>query len=297
MKSGRGPAGTLKLALFGHPVGHSRSAELFAAAQEAGAPALSYEPVDVPPESLESTLRDLRAGRWDGANVTVPHKIAVAASVDELAPDAERSGAVNVLVRRGDRLAGDNTDGRGFVQALVAWRPEATVRRALILGSGGAARGVAVALVASGTRVDVVRRAPARLDPRWEGLAARAWSWDDPRLPEIVAIADLIVQATPLGTAPDLDARPPLSAAALGAIDARHLVVDLIYNPWQTAFLRACRERGTRALNGWPMLVHQAAAALCLWTDDPAAGQVVVEGARRLEKRDPTRGQGSGRRE
>ena len=154
----------MRIALFGHPVGHSRSKDLFDALAAAGGPRVEYEPVDVPPERFGEALARLRDGEWDGANVTVPHKRAAAAAADLLEPFAARCGAVNVLARRGGgALVGANTDGLGFLDALSLFDVPATRelaggaatagrdaasraaaggaagKRALVLGAGGAA--------------------------------------------------------------------------------------------------------------------------------------------------------------
>ncbi|RMF75064.1 MAG: hypothetical protein D6738_04680 [Acidobacteria bacterium] len=281
----------LRLALFGHPVGHSRSRDLFETIARLGGPEIRYEPVDVRPRELATALARLAAGAWDGANVTVPHKRAAWRLCGRLAGDARQAGAVNVLVRAGDgTLVGHNTDGTGFLAALdgvpVA-RDRGAHRRAALLGSGGAAAGVGVALAARGVRLLVVSRAPGRIAAPLDRLADQALGWDDPALAEAVRGCDLVVQATPLGTAGGAEgpADVPLPDAALGP---DQLVVDLVYNPWQTPFLRRARAAGACAINGWPMLVHQAAQALDLWLGEGHA-RWVHEAAAELETRDPRR--------
>lgn len=280
-----------RIALFGHPVSHSRSKDLFAALRAPGLPAVEYEPIDVPPGLLPSYLDRLRGGEWRAANVTVPHKLDAASLCDELDPRAVAAGAVNALLVTGDgRLLGTNTDGDGFIDGLEALGvgngSGPRFGSAVVLGSGGAARGVAAALAARGTRPFVVAREPTRVDPDLAGLARGIWSWTMPGLAEAVRAADLIVQTTPLGTAPDVARMVPLAATALGAGQA---VVDLVYNPWQTRFLSVARAQGALGLNGWPMLVHQAAHALEFWMG-PGLRGALVDAAGRVETRDPRRG-------
>ena len=303
----------MKIALFGHPVGHSRSKDLFDALAAAGGPRVEYEPVDVPPERFGEALARLRDGEWDGANVTVPHKRAAAAAADLLEPFAARCGAANVLARRGGgALVGANTDGLGFLDALSlldAPAPRAlaggaaasrglagsaaasrglaggaAANRALVLGAGGAAAAVVAALVETGHAVALATRDPQRAR-RDVPLAAEALAWDDPRLPAVAGAAGLVVQATPLGTAPRVDEAPPFDPAWF-APGAR--AVDLIYNPWETRWLRLARARGVAALNGWPMLVRQAARSLAFWGLGEAA-EALVEASTTLEPRDPRR--------
>ncbi|RMG49276.1 MAG: shikimate dehydrogenase [Acidobacteria bacterium] len=277
----------LRIALFGHPVGHSRSAELFGALAAAGGPPVDYRPVDVPPGGLQEAFERLRAGEWDGANVTIPHKVEACRLADELDAAARAAGAANVLVRRAGRIAAANTDGAGFLDALRLFPELGSLRglSVLILGAGGAARGVAAALTAEGAEVTVVSRDPAKR-AAWAGhLARRVVGWDDPELASVTSSARLVVQATPLGMAPYESALPPLPLEAVGP---GHRAVDLVYEPWETPFLAAVRDRGAAAINGWPMLVHQAARAALLWGGPAAAGRLLAA-ARELEARDPFR--------
>lgn len=294
MIDGRGGGAAPRIALFGHPLGHSRSRELFDALAEAGGPRVEYEPVPVPPEALAAAVERLRGGAWDGANVTIPHKIAVTELVDRLDPEAERAGAANVLYSDpSGALAGANTDGVGFVGGLVEVGPRAfdsaslAGRWALVLGGGGAARGVCDALRGIGARMALVTRDPA-LRRGWQpGLVDELVPWSDrPRLREAVRRSWLVVQATPVGSAPDEHDCPDVPYDALGP---DHVVVDLVYNPWRTRFLEKAGERGCRTLNGWPMLVRQAAAALDLWIA-PGSGERLIEAAARLESRSPAGG-------
>ena len=299
----------MRIALFGHPLGHSRSKDLFDALAAAGGPRVEYEPVDVAPERFGEALARLRDGAWDGANVTAPHKRAAAAAADLLEPFAARCGAVNVLARRGvGALVGANTDGLGFLDALSLFDVPATRelaggaatagrdaasraaaggaagKRALVLGAGGAAVAVVAALVETGREVALATRDPERAR-RDVPLAAEALAWDDPRLPAVAGAAGLVVQATALGTAPRVGEAPPFDPAWF-APGAR--AVDLIYNPWETRWLRLARARGVAALNGWPMLVGQAARSLAFWGLGEAA-EALVEASTTVEPRDPLR--------
>lgn len=305
-----------RIALFGHPLGHSRSAELFGALARAGGPSVVYEPVSVREGQLEEALEQLRAGRWLGANVTIPHKRSVVAGVDRLEPAAQRAGAVNVLYREADgALVGANTDGIGFLAGLgeldLRERGEgngsgalsgaplddaprrfdaATLagRRVVVLGAGGAARGVCAALRQIGARIALVTRDPGDRAAEWvPELADEALAWDDAGgLSAALSRSALVVQATPVGMAPDDGAAPEIPYGALGP---DHVAVDLIYNPWRTRFLERAAATGARTLNGWPMLVQQAAAAAEIWLGEEA-GRRLAEAAHRVESRDPRAG-------
>jgi len=277
-----------RVVLFGGAVAHSRSGEIFCALAHVGGPAVEHEAIVSTPERLAADLDRLRQGEWDAAHVTVPLKVVAAGLADDLDLSARKSGVVNTLVRGADgRLTGFETDGAGFVRGLDAFPEEVRPgpgAPVVILGAGGAARAVANALSWTGSPVVVVSRDPQRAE--WiDKSGFKGVGWTDRRLAEEVARADLIVQATPVGMAPDVERQPPLPAAL---ITAGRRVVDLIYNPWQTRFLEQARRRGAAAINGWPMLVHQAALALTLWRD-ASAGALLLEAGRLVETRDPGR--------
>jgi shikimate dehydrogenase len=219
-----------------------------------------YVALRVKPGEVGAAMAGVRALGLVGLSVTMPHKAAVAAEMDELSTTATRLGAVNTVVRRGSELVGESTDGGGFLDALRAdhgWTPAG--RRCVVLGTGGAARAVILALGDEGAaRVSVVARRPeAAL-----AAAALAGSVGVAESVEAVADADLVVNATPVGmTGPDLPL--DLDPTRLGP---GQLIVDLIYNPPSTALLDAARAAGAAAVNGLGMLIHQAAHQSRLWT-------------------------------
>jgi shikimate dehydrogenase len=274
--------------LFGHPVKHSRSPEIYRALEKAGGPVVRYGLLDVSPGDLAAVVQELRAGRWDAAGVTVPHKRALFSMVDEVTDIASEAGTINCISRReGGRLIATNTDGPGFLRALHDFAPQLAVSglAVLILGTGGAACGAAASLRRLGARITMVSRAAAHRGALVPALADRIISWDDPALVEVAHESTLIVQATPIGMPPDIERMAPLPSEAFLT---RHLVVDMIYNPWETRFLATARERGARCLNGWPMLVYQAMDSLEFWLG-PGAGRDLPQAVRQIERRDPTR--------
>jgi len=219
-----------------------------------------YVALRVREEDLAGAIGGARALGLAGLSVTMPHKATVAAAMDELSATAARLGAVNTVVRRGSQLFGESTDGAGLLDALRAdhgWQPEG--RRCVVLGAGGAARAVVLALGEAGAaRVSVVaRRAGAgRAAAVLAGAVGVVASVD------AVADADLVVNATPVGmTGVDL----PLGLDP-GRLGPGQLVVDLIYSPPSTAMLDAARAAGAAAVNGLGMLIHQAAHQSRLWT-------------------------------
>ncbi|MCA1831541.1 MAG: shikimate dehydrogenase [Actinomycetota bacterium] len=259
------PKGTRVCCIIGWPVEHSLSPAMHNAAFRDAGLDWVYVPLPVPPDAVADAIAGIRALGISGANVTMPHKRSVIEHLDEVSDDAQRIGAVNVIVRAGDRLLGANTDGQGFLRFLER---EAGVQAAganiLLLGAGGAARAVGVALGDAGASVTIAARDGTSAAEACEAVGpdAKAVPFED--APSEAAAADVIVNATPLGTA---GLGTPIPAEA---IESRHLVVDLVYAPPVTPLIAAARARGARAHNGIGMLIDQAALAFELWTGTPA---------------------------
>ena len=266
--------------ILGYPLDHTLSPPMHNAAFAALGLDWAYVPWPVPPDRLGEAVRGLRAlANFAGANVTVPHKEAILPHVDELTAEARAVGAVNTIVRQGDRLTGHTTDGAGLLTDLaevLAFRPQGA--RIVIIGAGGAARAAAFALAAAGARrVAILNRSAARASalagdvgraiPATEAVAYPLHKYPDD---QILGSADLVLNATALG----LHAGDP-SPLDLAPCRPSTVAYDLVYNPPETGFLREARARGLRAANGLGMLVHQGAAAFALWTGRPAPGDVM----------------------
>ncbi len=261
-------------AVIGDPVDHSLSPVLHNAAFAALGLDWVYVAMPVPAGRVLPALAGVRALGIAGLSVTMPHKADAAVGVDRLSPTAERLGAVNTVTRRGEQLFGDSTDGEGFLAALrrdEGWEPAG--RRCVVLGAGGAARAVVLALAGAGARsVVVVGRRPLAVS----AAAALAGAAGSEGPVEAVDDADLIVNATPVGMGEvlRLDGSAVAPSLPLGLDPSRlgpgQLVVDVVYRPATTALMAAARASGARAANGLGMLLHQAALQLRLWTgEDP----------------------------
>jgi len=250
--------------IIGWPVTHSRSPRLHGFWLRRYGIDGAYVPLPVQPERFAEALRALPLLGFAGANVTVPHKEAALASVDRASREARHIGAVNTIVVAADgTLEGRNTDGFGFSEnlrdALPGW--SAVAGPAVLLGAGGAARAVAVALLDAGA--PEVRLAN-RTAERAERLAAdiggpiRVVGWDD----RTAALADasMLVNTTTLGMA----GQPPLDLP-LDRLPPTAVVNDIIYAPLETALLAAARRRGNPVVDGLGMLLHQARPAFCAW--------------------------------
>ena len=226
-----------------------------AAFAAAGLEGWTYELADVEPAALPLAVAGLRAADVAGANVTIPHKVAVAGLVDELDAQALKAGAVNTVVNNGGRLRGLNTDLQGVLAAVaeVGLEPGPALR-VLVLGAGGSARAVGAAL--AGCRLVFAARRPESADPPGEVVA---WA----RRGELARDSDLVVNATPLGREGER-ALEPADLPAAGA------VVDLVYREEGTPLLAMARAAGLRTADGWTVLVAQGAASFEAWTGRPA---------------------------
>ena len=267
------------LGILGYPLGHSLSPAMHNAALRERGIAGIYLPLEVPPPSLVGALEGLRHLPFRGANVTVPHKEAAFGLVDELAPSARKVGAVNTLQRRGGLLVGHNTDGAGFLASLAEADVDPAGRRVVILGAGGAARAVAVALVEAGA-VELVLinrhlpRAQALATELAKGGPVRAAGWE--AMEEELGRAELLVNATCVGMHPRAGESP---VEDLSALPPAAPVVDLVYNPRPTALLARARDLGHPVLDGLGMLVHQGALSFGIWFGEDGPVQVMRRAA------------------
>ena len=216
-----------------------------------------------------------------GFNCTIPHKVAVIEHLDALGESASVMGAVNCVVRRGDQLIGENTDGKGFLEAL---RPHADPRgkRVVVFGAGGAARAITVELALAGARSFViVNRGEARVTELVRLLVDRVkteaslvvWRGDF----EVPDATDIVVNATSIGLFPDTDARLALDVSTL---EPHMIVADVIPNPPRTRLVRDAEARGCKVIDGLEMLVHQGVIGIKHWTGidpDPAVMRNALE--------------------
>ena len=264
-------------AVIGDPVRHSLSPTLLNAAFAEAGLDWHFVALEVAAGRSDEALDAVRALGLAGLSVTMPHKAAVAAAVDHRAEQAEVLDAVNCVVVEGGRLVGHNTDGDGFLDGLrhdTGFDPAG--RSTVVIGAGGAARAVVLALARAGAaEVAVVNRTASRAEVA-AGLAGpvgRVVGSDE--LSDTVAAADLVVNATSVGMTDDGALPVDPESVAVGTV-----AVDLIYHPPETAWLAALRGRGIEAHNGLSMLVFQAAHAFRLWTGSEAPVAVMDAAAR-----------------
>lgn len=254
-----------RYAVIGHPVQHSRSPFIHARFAAQTGQSLVYTTIDATPERFEPAVREFIAAGGKGLNVTTPHKQAAWRLAGELTPRAQLAGAVNTLAIRDGVLLGDNTDGAGLVRDLVAnHHVDIAGQGILLLGAGGAARGVIAPLLdLQPAQLTIVNRDASRaraLVELFSGRgfrgAIRALGYDELRGPA----QDLVINATAASLAGEV---PPLPAAM---VDAHTTCYDLAYGRDGTSFTRWAQANGcTRAITGIGMLVEQAAESFALW--------------------------------
>lgn len=277
----------IALGLTGFPLAHSLSPRIHQAALEYCNLKGSYSIFPLAPDDkrgMENLLKRVRQGEITGLNVTIPHKQAVMAWLDELTPTARAIGAVNTIFMHAGKLTGENTDAPGFMADLRSLLVQRVLdhKDALILGAGGAARAVTYALLNDGWSVVIAARRPGQAGaliaqfPQYNARMNRV-DFNASALQEITADLSLVVNATPLGMSPDIERSPWPENLSLPPHAA---VYDLVYNPQETLFVRNARSAGLPAANGLGMLIEQAALAFEIWTgcSVPREKLAVVEG-------------------
>lgn len=244
-----------------------------------------YVACEVQPEAVAEAVAGLRALRFTGANVTIPHKEAVIPHVARLTERAEAIGAVNTLFWDEEgRLTGDNTDAAGFLQPLSGYAARLHKSRMLIFGAGGAARAATYALLTAHqpVRLTLAARTPSKA----EALAADLAAYDENGALAVVSLNEagpavresrLLVNATPLGMHPNVDDTPWVQTDDLSET---LLAYDLVYTPIETRFLKEAKQRGATPIGGLDMLIGQAAESYRRWTGrampEPAVRQALT---------------------
>ena len=248
--------------VIGDPIGHSRSPRLHGHWLTRYGIDGHYVPLRVSAADLDDTLRLLPRLGFAGINVTIPHKEGVFARADEATDRARAVGAANTLIFRAGRIHADNTDGIGFIENLrqgaPGWRAD---RPALVLGAGGAARGIVDALLSAGApQVTLANRTVARADALAAefGHPVSVVPWK--AIPTVMRSQGLLVNTTSLGMVGQLPLILDLEHLPLDA-----LVTDIVYTPLETPFLRAARIRGNPVVDGLGMLLHQAVPGFAAW--------------------------------
>ncbi len=268
---------------FANPAAENPTVAMMEAAFQHHGMDWRYINCEIHPDALGEAVRGARAMGWRGFNCSVPHKVAVIEHLDGLGQSAEIMQAVNTIVRHGDRLIGENTDGQGFVKAMREVC-DPLGKSVVLFGAGGAARAVSVEMALAGaSKILVVNRTRERGQGLVDLLNSKTSAtatlelWDstfslDPNV-------DIVINATTIGLFPDVDGRLDLDVSSLmpGMV-----VADGIHNPPRTNLIRDAEARGCTALDGLGMLVNQGVIAVKHWSGvdvDPSVMRRAVEDA------------------
>ena len=276
---------TLQAGIFGYPIGHSVSPAMHRAAFARAGIDAAYAAWETHPDALEDAIANLRGAEYLGANVTVPHKRAAMARLDDIDDVAREIGAANTIVNRDGRLFGTNTDAYGFLESLrVESGFDPRGADVALIGAGGAARAAAYALANAGARSLTIanrtqeRAAALASEIAVRGVSARGIGLDVPDFANSCANASLIVNSSSVGMlgGPAEGASP----VPRGAIERGCVVYDMVYNPMETPLLAQAADAGAQTVGGLPMLVHQGAEAWTLWTGQDAPVETMLEAAK-----------------
>lgn len=266
--------------VFGDPVEGNPTGVMEEAAYEASGLNYRYITMKVTPEGFPDAMKAVRALHMKGVNLTMPHKLAVIPFLDELSEAASIIGAVNtVVVREDGSLFGENTDGKGFVEALLRYGDSPEGKNITILGAGGAARAIAVECALAGAaKITVINRTEAKARELAElirektNAAAESLVWT-PGM-EIPGGTDILINATCIGLGEDRANKPDI---CYDSITPGMTVSDVVFNPSDTLFLQEASKRGAKTVNGLGMLACQGARNFTLWTGKEAPLDVMIE--------------------
>lgn len=261
---------TVMYGVIGDPIHHSRSPIMLNRAFQEKQINAAYAAFHVTPDQLEQAFHGMRAMQFGGLNVTIPHKEAIMAYVDELDESARAIGAVNTIVNHNGRWKGYNTDGIGYVRSLKEETGMTLANKHIVvIGAGGAARGIVYALAQENPAIIyVVNRTEARAVQLAESLGEyapmRALGLD--AMDRIEHDIDLVVNTTDIGMHPHIDAMPFDPAW----LQPHMMVSDIIYNPRETKLLTEAKRNGCQIHGGLGMFIYQGAYAFEYWTGEAA---------------------------
>ena len=274
---------TKALGIFGHPISHTLSPVMHNAVIKALGLDMAYLPFEVKPPNLKEAINGIKSLGIIGVNITIPHKESVIRFLDDISEEARLVGAVNTIVYKDRKLVGYNTDGSGYMASLkeeLGFNPKS--KRIIIIGAGGAARGILAALATQKPKsITVANRTLSRAvsliktfkgkfrDTRFEAI-----DLDNNMLKMSFNSVDLLINTTSVGMKQSKALKIPLETLPKIAI-----VSDIIYNPLETLLLKKAKKIGLTTHGGLGMLVHQGARSFKLWTGMDAPMNVMRKAA------------------
>lgn len=269
---------TKLLGIFGYPVKHTLSPVMQNAAIDALGLKYVYVPFEVRPEELESAVKSIRALGIAGVNVTVPHKQAVIPFLDDVTEEASLIGSVNTIENRDGRLIGHNTDSKGYIRSLredAGFEPKG--KKVLIIGAGGAAKGIVAGLSMEGvSKIIIANRTVEKavklaneFGNKFSTVSFNATSLSSLKDPQLLSTIDLIINTTSAGLAGDA---PEVN---FSLTPSHTLVSDIVYKPPVTPFMKNAESASRKTIGGIGMLIYQGAISFEIWTGHKAPVDVM----------------------
>ena len=264
------------IGLFGFPVDENPTVVIMEAAFKALELNYRYNTMLVYPEDLETAVKSLKALHMKGTHITIPHKVSVIPYLDRLTDTADLIGAVNTVYEDHGEMVGENTDGKGFIKSLEDEHIKISGKKAVILGAGGAARAIAVELALAGTRkIIIVNRSPDRGETLVKLINEKTTAHAEFTLWEgcynVDEDTDILVNCTSIGLYPDTNV-PNID---YNTLKSTTVVCDIIPNPLHTRFMAKAQACGCKTLDGFSMLINQAAVSFKLWTGIDAPVEIM----------------------
>lgn len=265
--------------LLGNPLGHSFSAFMHNRSYEKQGLNYIYINMETEEKNISEIINGIKHLKFDGFNVTIPYKIDIIKYLDEIDPLAEKIGSVNTVKIENGKFKGYNTDGEGFVISLAdECNFDCRGKKVLILGSGGAARAVAMTIADKNPeKIYLTNRTYKRALDLAEEINSKfgecCSASDSEKIGDVMASCDLIINTTSVGMHPNID-KCPINPEFL---HSKLTVCDIIYNPEKTSLLREAEKLGCPTMNGIGMLVNQGAKAFEIWTGKKAPIEVMRE--------------------
>lgn len=264
------------IGLFGFPVDENPTVVIMEAAFKALELNYRYNTMLVYPEDLETAVKSLKALHMKGTHITIPHKVSVIPYLDRLTDTADLIGAVNTVYEDHGQMVGENTDGKGFIKSLEDEQIKITGKKAVILGAGGAARAIAVELALAGAqKIIIVNRSRDRGETLVKLINEKTTAHAEFTLWEgcynVDEDTDILVNCTSIGLYPDTNV-PNID---YNTLKSTTVVCDIIPNPLHTRFIAKAQACGCKTLDGFSMLINQAAVSFKLWTGIDAPVEIM----------------------
>lgn len=264
------------IGLFGFPVDENPTVVIMEAAFKALELNYRYNTMLVYPEDLETAVKSLKALHMKGTHITIPHKVSVIPYLDRLTDTADLIGAVNTVYEDHGQMVGENTDGKGFIKSLEDEQIKITGKKAVILGAGGAARAIAVELALAGAqKIIIVNRSRDRGETLVKLINKKTTAHAEFTLWEgcynVDEDTDILVNCTSIGLYPDTNV-PNID---YNTLKSTTVVCDIIPNPLHTRFMAKAQACGCKTLDGFSMLINQAAVSFKLWTGIDAPVEIM----------------------